>query len=419
MPVFVVCAFLPDELFVTWKHAQNFMTPRAFAVGLAGLGSFALAAWSGFNFRIGHHRPYGMPDGRLIGRLRYRTLVYFILIVCSVAYLILLAPAIQDVDLIGGFFNESIEPHAMREMLGRMPGVTSLINLGPMYVTLLLLQPVLTGTKLSRFDKTMLLMFLCLVTLRVFLWSERLALVETVVPIAMIRLASTRHHRVLVAMLPLIAVAALPFFFGITEYFRSWAHFYSKMGLSLTDFVLSRLFGYYATAINNGAVIFTAFEPSFNPYHIAEWFYRFPWLSGELDETFLENNQMALSSFTNPEFNNTSGLFNPMHDLGPVGGIVVWLILGAITGYLCQGFKDRRMVGLLLYPSWVTGVYELLRIFYWGGPRYFPILAFAPFALWFLAGSALQRPRYSRQIGALPAGAARGRLRRPSLARQH
>jgi hypothetical protein len=394
MPVFVACAFLPDELFLTWKHAQNFTSSSSFAAGLSALAIFSLAAWIGFTLPAARYRSYGVSSRHLISSPRYRALVYGILSVCLAAYALLLGPIIQDPALVWSFLNESLDTSAADELLARAPGITSLVNLGPLYVTLLLLQPTLTGMQLSRFDRILLAAFLLTVTARVFLGHERLALVETLIPIAIIRLALIRPYRILVAMLPLIAMLGLPFFFGVTEYFRSWTHFYSKMGLSLTDFVLSRLFGYYATSINNGAVIFTMFDPSFRPYHVAEWFYRFPWLSDDSGESFLRQRDVALSSFTNPEFTNTSGLFGPMHDLGLIAGLAVWAVLGAAAGLLCRGFKDRRLLPLLLYPSWMTGVYELLRIFYWGGPRYFPILASVPFVYWFLASSAVKRPTY-------------------------
>jgi hypothetical protein len=33
-PLFIICALLPDEVFLSWKHAQNFVSPEALATGL-------------------------------------------------------------------------------------------------------------------------------------------------------------------------------------------------------------------------------------------------------------------------------------------------------------------------------------------------------------------------------------------------
>lgn len=400
-PIFLICASLPDELFLSWKHAQNFMTSGAILVGLAGLAGFSLATWAAANFHTGGHKSCGAAAGRLIGAGRYRALMYLVLIVCLAAYTMLLGPAILDTSLLMTFATETVAATEMREMLGRVPGITSFVNLGPLYVTLLCLQPTLTGTPLSRFDKIMCGVFLFFVTARVFLWSERLALIETAIPFVIIRLAPRRRHGALTAMFPVFGIVVLTLFFGLTEYFRSWSQFYSTTGLTLSQFVVSRLFGYYATALNNGAVIFTTFDPPMVPYTTAEWFFRFPGFSEDYEFVWPQN--IALSSFTNPEFTNTSGLFDPMNDLGAVAGLGIWLVLGLVTGRIYQGFTERRLLPMLLYPTWMTGVYEMLRIFYWSSPRYFPVLVFVFVAYGVLASGAVDRPVYFRRRAALRA----------------
>jgi hypothetical protein len=396
IPVFVVCAFLPDEVFLIWRHAQNFITQSAFLVGLSALAIFAFGAWLASNVPVIGQRAYGVAAGRCISRRHYRGLLYFVLGICVAAYVLLLGPALQDPAVIARFLNEDIDPEQMRAMLNRVPGVTSLVNLGALYVTLLLLQPTLTGVPLSRVDKLMCGVFFILVILRVLLWSERLAMLEIVIPVAIIHLAPMHRSRVLIATFPLVGIVVLTLFFGVTEYFRSWAHFYRETGISLTDFVLSRTFGYYATALNNGAVIFTTFDPLWVPYNTAEWFFKFPLLNESADYEanyeFVERHKIALPSFTNPEFTNTSGLFAPINDLGPAMGLAVWLVIGVVSGLLYRGYTERRLLALLLFPSWMNGVYEVLRVFYWGGPRYFPVLVFLVFAYWFLLNSPVRRP---------------------------
>lgn len=394
LPIFLICAFLPDELYLSWKHDQNFMTPAAILVGLGGLVGFAVAAWAAANFDTGTHKAYGVTAGRLIGPSYYRALMYGTLAVCLTAYLLLFGPGILDRSVFGMFVDDTLSATEMREMFSQMPGITSFVNLGPLYVTLLFLQPTLTGAPLSRLDKIMFGVFLFFVTARVFLWSERLALLETAIPIVIVLLAPKRGRGVLAALFPLVGIVMLTLFFGVTEYFRSWAQFYSTTGLTLNQFVVSRLFGYYATALNNGAVIFTTFDPPMRPYTMAGWFYRFPGLAD--DSQFVGSDVIALSSFTNPEFTNTSGLFGPINDVGIVAGMAVWLVLGIVTGRLYLGFAQRRLLPMLLYPSWMTGVYEMLRIFYWGNPRYFPVLTFSLLFCWLLAGAAARQRVYLR-----------------------
>jgi hypothetical protein len=157
--------------------------------------------------------------------------------------------------------------------------------------------------------------------------------------------------------------------------------------------------GYYAAALNNGALIFTTFDPLFVPDTTAEWFFRFPLFSASGTSAVADvpgRAEIVFLNFANPEFNNTSGIFAPMNDFGAVGGIVVWILLGLLTGRLFVGFTSGRLMSMLLFPSWMTGVYELLRIFYWGGPRYFPILAVVPLISWLLAHLVIRQPSASK-----------------------
>jgi oligosaccharide repeat unit polymerase len=394
IPLFVICALLSDEIFLTWKHAQNFVSLEAFATGLSALGSFALAAWIASHIGARRAPSYGIHADRLIARAQYRAVVYCIFCVTLAAYVVLLGPAIRNPGLAVALYAGQVHPSEMRESLDKIPGISSFVNLGPLYVTLLLLQGALTGTRLSRFDKAVFALFLVFVTARVFLWSERLALIEVLIPIAIIRIAPMTRHRVLVAMLPLLGVLTLGVYFGVTEYFRSWAHTYSNSGLSFTEFAMTRFLGYYATAVNNGSLIFTTFDPLYVPYGTARWYFKFPLFPApDADTGFFGRTQMVFWTLANPEFNNSSGMFAPINDFGFLGGMAILVVLGAITGRLLVGFTNRNLLSMLLFPTWMTGVYELLRIFYWGDPRYFPILAVTPVVLWLLSRSSRRRRR--------------------------
>lgn len=417
IPLFIICASLPDEQFLIWKHAQNLVTPYAFDVALVAIGGFALAAF--LSSRIGTNRGLvlGIEAGRLIRPAQYRALMYIVLALTLAAYVLLLGPAIRNPSIAMQVYSAQMDATEARERLGQIPGITSFVNLGPLYATMLLLQARLTGRRLTRVDKAIFLVFLLVVLVRVFLWSERLALMEALVPVAIIRLSPIGRHRVLVSMLPVLGIIGLGLFFGVTEYFRSWAHFYSETDISLVDFVTTRLFGYYATAINNGAAIFSTFEPLYIPYNIASWFFNFPGLSFDAAWTadVFERRNVVFWGLANPEFNNVSGLFAPMIDLGAFGGIAVWILLGVVTGRLYRGFTAGRLIPMMLFPSWMTGVYEVLRIFYFGGQRYFPVLALAPVICWLLAHSTAERRGYSTAMRSPYPKPGSGRPTRPAI----
>ncbi len=85
-----------------------------------------------------------------------------------------------------------------------------------------------------------------------------------------------------------------------------------------------RLVGYYATALNNGALLYSGSEQGYYPLHTAVWFYKLPFWE-LLGAGFPPPEDIAkrmLAAYGNPEFNNTSGVFQPFLDFGPVGGAV-------------------------------------------------------------------------------------------------
>lgn len=383
-PLFLICASLPDRVFLTWKHSQNFMTPEAFAVAMAALCGFALAIR--FSARFGGARAisYGTGGDRLVATAGYRAAVYAVFAITLGAYILLLPGEIAGADL----------PRTERD---RIAGVTSFVNVGPLYVTLLFLQHRLTGTPLSRFDKMVFTLFVPLVLARVFYSSERLAFLELLIPIVIVQFSRVGRHRVLMTLSPVLGVLGLAIFFGVTEYFRSWATYYSRTGVSLTEFVATRLLGYYATAINNGAVFFSNFEPDFAPVSTAKWLISMPGLS-ELKEDWtserVEHVEMVYRVYGNPEFTNRSGIFAPMNDFGTLGGIATWIVLGVVTGRLFHGFVTHRILSTLLFPTWMTGVYEVLRVFYFGSTRYFPVLVLTPIVAGWLTTRSAFRPRH-------------------------
>jgi hypothetical protein len=381
VPLFVICARLSDEVFLTWRHAQNFVTQEAFSVAVLALCGFALSAGLAARIGAGRARSYGIDADRLIARTQYRTILYGVLGITLGAYIILLPGEIAA----GGEI-----PAAER---GRIAGITSFVNLGPLYATMLCLQFRLTGVPISWFDKLAFSLLLLLTMMRVFLSSERLALLEVLIPIVLIQFAAKRRHRVFMTVLPFLAVIALAVFFGVTEYFRSWGS-QGGRGVPLTEFMLTRLLGYYATAVNNGAILFTTFEPTLAPFFTARWLVKMPGLSSDWAIDFADHVDTVFANYASPEFSNTSGIFAPMSDFGALGGIALWILLGAVTGRLFRGFVTGRPVSLLLFPTWMTGVYEILRVFYWGGPRYFPVLVLTPVVGWLLARSSIRRRPY-------------------------
>jgi hypothetical protein len=212
------------------------------------------------------------------------------------------------------------------------------------------------------------------VLMRAVINSERLAIIEVVLPIGIVWFGTVGlRWRAWLSLAPILGIVGIIALFAATEYVRSWTY-YRYYYDSYTDFVLSRIWGYYLTALNNGAGLTALSPPTFDGTYTMHWFYRFPlfpWVEVE-EATFWE----YAFRYATEEFNNTSGVFAPMQDFGSVFGILMWFFLGVLSGRIYDGYTQGKFQYMLLHPTWMIGVYEILRLFYWGSSKYFPTLIF-------------------------------------------
>jgi hypothetical protein len=78
----------------------------------------------------------------------------------------------------------------------------------------------------------------------------------------------------------------------------------------------------------------------------------------------------------NPEFNNPGGLLSPIVDLGVLGGLAYWAVMGLVTGYLYNLYTRKHPLGMCIYPVVFLALTEVPRYIYWGEGRAFPALAY-------------------------------------------
>jgi hypothetical protein len=292
------------------------------------------------------------------------------------------------VDVLGGT-PDSLSA-IKRSYLAPVAGVTTLTQLGPIAVTCL--------TIVKRLDPaarvwTPLLVLGALALGRTVLYAERLALLEVVIPAAVVWLAlaprdswrRTPARRAAIGLIPVWAPIALILFFGSFEYLRSWSsHYGLKEGGSYVSFTLDRLAAYYATANNNSVLLLDSDARLHRvPRYTAEWLWSFPGVADAglydrlagVDVTAAWSD--ALAARANPEFNNTGGVLVPAFDFGWVGCLVFWALAGALLGVVYQGFRNGALTAWLVYPVLFIGLLELPRLLYWPQGRAFPSIAAA------------------------------------------
>ncbi|MDO7908394.1 O-antigen polymerase [Paenibacillus sp. JX-17] len=284
---------------------------------------------------------------------------------------------------LGLFMNVlSGEPGAIYDItqnFEKVTGVTSFTNFGIPFTILAVYYQCFRNKKTFM---PMLAIVVVLTLLRSIFFSERLAILEILVP-ALVIWVSVRHKQgkkiPLLNIFPVIGVAVLVLFFGLGEYFRSWLSYYVYVYPSFWEFIVTRFFGYYVTAMNTGTLYIQqlGFQSMPFPYFTWEWLWSFPGLGsgtyfsmfGTQPEMMLNN---VLESMGNPEFNNPSGLLLPYHDYGVLGASVFWVVMGFFSGLLFTHFKQGHTFGLIMYPIWMVGILEVPRYLYFSSGRFFP-----------------------------------------------
>ena len=271
-----------------------------------------------------------------------------------------------------------------KTLSAQSPGLTTMTQLGGPAV---IISSLLLAQQYSRAEVVKIAIVMGMALPRAFLWSERLAVLELVVPIIVIachRLATSGRATRMIRLLPIVAIPAAVGVFAAFEYFRSW-NFYRNTSGSFLGFSVERAAGYYATAINNGYLELTHLNWSGHaPRRTVDFLYEAPgleqlglqsWVSGNvpgrvghITDADYEN---LLAHFGNPEFNNSTGYTAPFLDYGLIGGLLYFAVIGIIAGLLYRGFREGQAFGLLLYPLMFVGLIELPRYLQWAEGRFF------------------------------------------------
>lgn len=261
------------------------------------------------------------------------------------------------------------------------PGITSLANFAPAFFSVYAYRIAFAGPRISRVAHLLCATLIPLTLFRVYVWSERLALIEAVVPFMLAAgVIVFRSRKPLVRMLvlggPFVALPGLVFYFGIAEYVRSWASPTYSGKIAFWDFAIGRMASYYYTALNNGAgFLETTGWPTFTFEHTLYWVHRAPFSIGPQFSSWLGVSHFwtepFLLRYADPEFNSPSGIYAVISDLGMPLGILYFSVLSAVGGLLARAYGEGRLIGAAVYPIFFLSFLEIFRYPYFGTPRAF------------------------------------------------
>ncbi|WP_294000630.1 O-antigen polymerase [Sphaerotilus sp.] len=269
-----------------------------------------------------------------------------------------------------------------RNTIELTPGLTSLANMGPVFFSVYAFRLLDKGEQaLPRAMHTMFVVLGLFTLFRVYVWTERLALIELLVPFGLTfgRWTATRHGSGWALTRTVGPYAAIPLvilFFGASEYFRSWSSDTYQGKMDFWEFALGRFASYYYTSLNNGAGLLANTEwPTWTFEFTLEWLHRAPFGLGKPFSQAVGYTvprlDYYLATYQDEEFNSPSGIYSPLSDMGLYGGLGYMLAIGLVSGLCFRAYREARLAGVLFYPIFFITFMEIYRYPYLGVPRAF------------------------------------------------
>lgn len=271
---------------------------------------------------------------------------------------------------------------SVRGTIERSAGIASLAQIGLVYLMFFTYQFLFDKNKLTKIHYFLQYVIVVFIILRIFLWSERLALIEAMVAIIFIWVSyggfKNSFLENLLPFFPLIGGVFVVLFFGLGEFFRSWSSFYVNQSLGFWEFIFQRLVNYYFEALNTGVGMLATQEwPTYEFTYILGWLHKLPIIGGLF--SFVTGVDLGLTSsyfskYGDPEFNNASGIFPVFLDIGIGAGFFFFFLIGVISRYFYSMLEDRIYFYGIFYFLFLMIFIELFRYLYIGESRAFMIL---------------------------------------------
>lgn len=267
-----------------------------------------------------------------------------------------------------------------RTDIGTVTGITSLVNVAPVFFCLAGYVLFVRRTRDPALA-ALTIVLLLFTFFRAYIWSERLAVVEAIIPLALALIGNGTpkpHQRVRRLLWRLGPYAALPIvflFFALTEFFRSWIYFADRV--AFWDFATGRFVSYYYTSLNNGAGLLTTTPdwPTWKFEQVLLWLHTFPlgigpWFS-ETVGRLVNADEIFLMRYADPEFNTSSSFAAVTLDIGVAGATLYFFLCMFCAGLLYSRYLHSDPLSVMLFPSVLVAMFESFRYPYFGASRAF------------------------------------------------
>lgn len=394
LPIFCAASYFNRFSYWTFNYTRDFVTRETFDLGLYSLAMLLLGVVVG---RLSTRRRdvVSVFDGERALRVLVR-----IGWVAILAYAILLSTLVVHLDIVLDLLHgDATAPTRLRDALGRIPGITSFVQFGTVYLALAATLATMTNLKLTKRIWVMTAFIFGLVFVRSVLASERLALLEALAALVIIPLAYRWKPSFWRFIAPYLGAVFVFIAFAAGEYLRSW-QYYRMFYDTYFSFIGPRFLGYFSTSINNGAGAYlTAARYAPHPEITVGWITKFPVLGSFIKSPNITIMDNFLENYATPEFNNPGGLYAAFLDYRfPIASLFM-IGIGAVIGSVHRRFQNRALIGMLLYPSIFLGMTDLIRIMYISDTRTLPLFIGAFVTWWAIRPVQLERDRFLSMKG--------------------
>jgi len=386
-PLLLLYVVSSETVFTTEFESRKTLSWTGFAFFALALACFAAGAKAGADGA--RSKPLGSTAGggeslTFQQRRSLAVLIEVSLVLSIAAYVVWFASGIIRAGGVVALFELwRYDPEGVKAaILVTFPGVTTLTQLAvaaiPLAFAFKLIRP---GSAI----RVLVVVVFAFAVLRTLLYSERLALIELVLPLAFLIAAPRKVTVSRIAFYALALLLAAITFFAATELRRSYAYTrdFSTSGAT------ARFFGYYLTSVNNGMAVVDEYPARTPFFSTGEFLWRLPAVGDLRVEHFPGVGTVSLryvdafgvnpDSFWSRAF-AAQGLdyeFNVFTAPGYLAADFGWaalvavFVLGLISGRLYRRSEESTF-HRALYAVWLVGLFEFMRILYFTNTRMFP-----------------------------------------------
>lgn len=395
LPIFCSAAYYNHFSYWSFHASKDFVTPQTVGVGMFSMAMLILGIVIG-RLMVQRQDMVSLIDGERATRV-----LLWLGWIAIVAYVLLLGTLVTHMSLVLALLRGDISASGeLRNVLGRIPGVTSFVQFGTVYIAFVSLLVTMTNYVMTKRLWVMTGVILAFAFARAILNSERIAFLEVVTAFAVVPIAYRWRPSLWRTVAPYLGVFGIFLAFAAGEYLRSW-QFYQNQYDSYFDFITQRFFGYFSTAINNGAGAYMVYGRS-APYPeiTVGWLTKFPVLGDLLfNRPDTSVHDQFLEMYATLEFNNPGGFYAAFLDYNFATATLFMVAMGCVIGVVYRLFQNKTVAGMLLYPVIFLGTTDLIRILYISDTRTLPIFLGVAFAVYSVRPVQMTRDRFLAAAG--------------------